>query len=203
MIQFDRAKLKAVILYTCEKCQPSRLGAVKLHKVLYFSDMLRYAGEGSAITGATYRKRKLGPTCDQLLPTLRELETDGALEIRDADYFGYKKKEFIAKAAPDLERLNAAELALLDEVIEFVCENNSAKTISDYSHNAAWDMTDFGAVISYPSVFHLFPNQVSTEALDWSVAEVTKIEDLKSQGRALGNASYRAFRSRVLEKEHG
>jgi hypothetical protein len=39
-MQFDRAKLKTVILYACSKCDAEQMGAVKLHKVLYFADML-------------------------------------------------------------------------------------------------------------------------------------------------------------------
>ena len=72
-MQFDLAKLKDVILYACSRCEPSRLGAVKLHKILYFSDMIYYANVGAPLTGATYRKRPMGPTCDQLLATLNEL----------------------------------------------------------------------------------------------------------------------------------
>ena len=56
-MQFDRAKLKTVILYVCSRCEPAQLGAVKLHKVLYFTDMLHYAHAGTAVTGATYRER--------------------------------------------------------------------------------------------------------------------------------------------------
>src|ERR1700731_102233 len=95
-MQFDLVQLKDVILYACSRCEPSRLGAVKLHKILYFSDMIHYANVGAPLTGATYRKRPMGPTCDQLLVTLNELARDGALKIRDVDYFGYLKKEYIA-----------------------------------------------------------------------------------------------------------
>ena len=47
-MQYDRGKLKSVVLYTCAKCEPSRLGAVKLHKVLYFADMIRLCPSGNA-----------------------------------------------------------------------------------------------------------------------------------------------------------
>jgi len=198
-MQFDRAKLRAVILYTCVKCDASKLGAVKLHKVLYYSDMLHYAHVGSPITGATYRKRALGPTCDQLLPTLRELAREGAIEIRDADYFGYRKKEYISLAKPELERLSKPELLLLDDVIDFVCFNNSARTISEYSHNRAWELAEFGDMLPYHSVFHLFPTQVSPEAMEWASGEVSKIEAEKSNDEAVGGKLFRALRSRVLE----
>jgi hypothetical protein len=197
-MQFDRAKLKAVILYTCAKCAASQLGAVKLHKVLYFSDMLHYAHVGAPITGATYRKRALGPTCDQLLLTIRDLDKERALDVRDVDYFGFRKKEYVALRPPDIERLSESERSLLDEVIEFVCRNNTAKTISDYSHNRAWEMAEFGDVLPYHSVFHLFPTQVSQEAMDWASGEVRKIAE-GPRREALGGTPFRDFRSRVLE----
>ena len=198
-MQFDRAKLKAVILYTCSACDPSKLGAVKLHKVLYYADMLWYAASGIPMTGATYRKRSLGPTCDQLIPTLRELMHEGGIEIGESDYFGYRKKEYIALQNPETERLNAGELKLLDDVIDFVCRSNTAKTISDYSHNRAWEMAEFGDVLPYHSVFHLFPTQVSQEAMDWASGEVSRVEAEGSCGEAVGGTTFRDFRNRVLE----
>src|SRR5690242_6938392 len=126
-MQFDRAKLKAVILYTCSKCDSSQLGAVKLHKVLYFADMLHYAHVGAPITGATYRKRSFGPTCDQLLSTVSDLVRDRQLEMKEVEYFGFWKKEYVPLVAPETERLSQTERSLLDEVIEFVCRNNTAK----------------------------------------------------------------------------
>jgi hypothetical protein len=108
-MQFDRAKLKTVILYTCVKCDPSRLGAVKLNKVLYYADMLRYAETGTPLTGATYRKLPFGPTCDQLNSTLAELVGEGAIEPRESQYFGYRKKEYISRRSPDIERMNVDE----------------------------------------------------------------------------------------------
>jgi hypothetical protein len=198
-MQFDRAKLKTVILYTCFKCEPSMLGAVKLHKVLYYADMLSYAATGAPITGATYRKRPLGPTCDNLLATLRELANEGAIEIRESDYFGYRKKEYISRREAELQRLSDQELRLLNEVIDFVCANNTAKTISEYSHNRAWDLADFGAILPYSSVLHLFPTQVSTEALEWGTAQADDIEARRSKEDPLDYVDFAAFRSRVLQ----
>src|SRR5262249_42447545 len=117
-MQFDRTKLKTMLLYTFRKCEAAKLGAVKLHKVLYYADMLHYAHVGTSITGSTYRKRPFGPTCDQLLGTLRELVRQGAVDIREVDYFGYRKKEYIALEAPELDRLSKSEVALVDDVIE-------------------------------------------------------------------------------------
>lgn len=202
-MQFDRAKLKAVILYTCSKCEASQLGAVKLHKVLYYADMIHYAHVGVPLTGATYRKRPFGPTCDELLPLLRELNNQGAIEIRDVDYFGFVKREYIAVESPETDRFSDIEKQLLNEVIEFVCFNNSAKTISEFSHNRAWEIANFGEVLPYNSVFHIFPTQVSPETMEWASAEVKKVEDQKSSGRALGSIPFGDLRRRVLETVRG
>jgi len=202
-MQFDRAKLKAAILYTCGRCEAHQLGSVKLHKVLYYADMLHYAFVGTPITGSTYRKRPFGPTCDELLPALRELNKQGAIDIRDVDYFGYVKREYIAVESPETHRFSNIEKGILDEVIEFVCFSNSAKTISEFSHNRAWEIAEFGEVLPYNSVFHIFPSEVSPETMEWATAEVKKLEDQRSSGTALGSISFGDFRRRVLETVRG
>jgi hypothetical protein len=198
-MQFDREKLKAVILYACNRCKASELGAVKLHKVLYFSDMLYYADVGTPLTGATYRKRPHGPTCDELLPVLRELEKSGAIAVREVDYFGYRKKEYLAQAPAETERLNPVALELLDEVIEFVCRGNTAKTISEYSHNRAWEMAEFGDVLSYNSVFQIFPAEISPEVMDVVRGEVKTLEDQRERGAPLGGRILGRVREGILQ----
>lgn len=196
-MQFDREKLKAVILYVCKRCRAGDLGAVKLHKVLYFSDMIRYIQLGTAITGSTYRKRPLGPTCDQLQSSLRELVESGKLRIDSVDYFGYCKKQFAALVEPEA-RLSESELLVLDEVIEFVCWNNTARTISEFSHQSPWELAAFGDVLPYSSAFRLLPNQVSEESMQWASEQGALIKS-ERQPR-LGIVRFKDFRSRILER---
>jgi len=198
-VQFDRAKFKTVILYACSKCEQSGLGVVKLHKLLYFADMLRYAEIGAPITGATYRKRSFGPSCDNLLPILREMANEGAVEVREFEYFGYRKNVYVACREPEAGRLSKGELELLSEVIDFVCMNNAMKTIGEYNLDRPWEMAEFGSVLPYHSAFHLFPLQVSQDAMEWASGEVDKIETERSRDETLGGAAFRDFRSRVLE----
>ncbi len=193
-MQFNRMKLKAAILYACTRCEPSQLGAVKLNKVLYFSDMLHYAQAGHPLTGAVYKKRPMGPTCEQLLPTLAEMVTEGAIAIREVDYFGYRKKEYNARVEFDDSLINQEERALLDEVVEFVCRENTAKTISEFSHNKAWEMAEYGQVIPYNSVYSIFPRQVSQEAMEWASNEALRIEASRQNKDALGGKDFSDFR---------
>lgn len=199
-IQFDRAKLKAAILHTCRAVNPDRLGAVKLHKVLYFLDMIHYAQNKRPVTGATYKKRPYGPTCVPLLPTLREMQREGIIEIRDVDFHGLQKKEYIPLAAEQRGVLNDAELDLLDEVIEFVCDKNSARTISEFSHQLPWEMAEFGEVIPYESALLLFPSEPTPEAFEAVEKGADEIEAERSKGGAVVYTELSAFRSRVLSQ---
>lgn len=198
-MQFDRLKLKALILYACSKCEREALGAVKLHKVLYFSDMLNYAFTGSPITGATYRKRSFGPTCDALLVCLRELEIDGDIIVNDVDYFGFKKKEFIPTKGIDASRLSRKELDLVDDVIDFVCNKNTAKTISELSHNKAWELAEFGDVLPYNSVYQILPTQVTLDTLDWASTEVEKIEAERPNINPMDHKDVSFLRQRIRQ----
>jgi Protein of unknown function (DUF4065) len=198
-MQFNRAKLETVILYACSKCDSSRLGAVKLNKVLYFLDMLHYAWTGASVTGATYRKRALGPASDHLLYALNEMSRDGAIRINEVDYFGFRKKEYIPLVLPEEDRLSADEKKLLDEVIDFVCFNNTAKTISEYSHQRPWEMVEFGDEIPYYSAFRLFPSEVSSEALDWAESEAERIADSRARSEKVVYTDGAVFRRRLRE----
>ena len=198
-MQFDRAKLKAVILYACSRCDPSRLGAVKLHKVLYFLDMLRYAGSGTPAIGATYRKHVWGPTCDQLLSTLREMDREGTIQFNEVDYFGFRKKEFIPLVPAETDRFGTEEKELLDEIIDFVCFNNTSKTISEYSHQRPWEMVEFGDVIPYRTAFLLVPSEVSAEALDWAESEADRIADSRARPKEMVYTDGDVFRRRLRQ----
>src|SRR5438874_6123820 len=94
-VQFDRMKFKELILFICRNCEPSRLGAVKLHKILYLADMLQFAFEGHAITGSVYIKQEFGPTSRHLLGILRELQREKAIRISNSIYFRFRKATFL------------------------------------------------------------------------------------------------------------
>ena len=198
-MQFDREKMRAVILHACHTCEPSELGAVKLNKVLYYLDMLCYVDTRNAVTGATYRKRPNGPTSDQLLFQLRDMVRAGDIEVRDVDYHGFIKKEYRALTPEPTHILNDDEIALLDEVIDFVCRHNTAKSISDFSHSLPWEIVQMGGVIPYHTAMLLLPSQPSPEAIEISETGVDEVGRARSQEDALGMSELGAFRGRILE----
>lgn len=197
-MQFDRDKMRAVILHACHACHADDLGAVKLNKVLYYLDMLTYAHHRTAVTGATYRKRPNGPTSDQLLFSLRDMERAGDLKINTVNYHGYYKKEYVALVDAPSEVLSASEVEMLDDVIDFVCRQNTARSISEYSHTFPWEMADMGGEIPYRSAMLLFPMQPSPEAFEAVEEGMKQVGSARSEEGALGVRSLGDFRGRIL-----
>ncbi len=174
VVQLDRQKLKDDVHYVCSKCDHAELGNVKLHKILYFSDMLHFQETGHALTGVEYQKQQFGPVARHLTWALRELESEGRIQVRDREYFGFAKKDFVSLQAPRMDRLGNKVPKLLDDVIDFVCAR-SAREISELSHNAAWQTAEMGEIIPYFTAMGLEPSEVTDEDMAWGAQEASQI----------------------------
>ncbi len=200
-VSLDKAKLRAAISYIVVRTEHANLGAVKLHRVLYYTDMLHFVQTGQSVTGAQYRKRPFGPTCDALLHVLDEMAQDGEIRIDTVDYFGYQKKRYTVLRERKTNRLSPDELELMDESIRFVCDNNTAQTISEFSHDMVWDMVEYGEIMPYYNAIHLLPNQVSEDTFAWADAEIAKIEALhdKATNDTVDHTKFRTLRQSLIE----
>jgi len=173
-VQFDRSKMLAVVHYVCAKVPVEELGRVKLHKILYFADMLHYAATGRPLTGVDYQKQPFGPAARNLKWAIQTLEKEGLLEVSRRDYFGFPKDDFISKRPPDPESLTERERALLQDVMDFV-RLRAAREISELSHNDAWAAVKMGERIPYYSAFSLYPVQLDEADIEWGEAEARRI----------------------------
>ena len=173
---FDRDKFKSLVHYVCWRCKddPSRLGAVKLNKTLWVADFTAYYNSSSPITGARYVKRKHGPVPGAIMPVLNELESQGALSIRDTNFHGFSKKEYRVLTDPDTRDFTAEELAIADAAIELVCEQHTATSISDASHDHIWQAADDGEEIPYYTVFSV-PGSITDDEREWARQELEMI----------------------------
>lgn len=198
--KLDREKLKDAVRVIVDSCNPHDLGAVKLHKVLYYADMISYLESGSPITGAIYRKRPFGPTCDSLLGVLSELEGDGSIRIDEVAHYGYLKKEFRSLKRRNHSVLGESELKIIESMINFVCHENTARSISNFSHDVVWDMVDFGQEIPYHASLNWMPTEVSQSTLDEATEVWSRIANTRPiRSSELESRVPTAFRARLLE----
>jgi hypothetical protein len=167
---FDRQKFKALVHYICYRrsvVDPSSLGAVKLNKILWYSDLAAYYELGQSITGARYVKRRYGPVPHQIKPVLRELEDEGALEVKDSPYYGKTKKTFIVKKVAQNNFASPEELDIVQKMIDLICDEHTATSISRASHDHIWKAAEDGEEIPYFTVFAT-PGHLTEEDREWA-----------------------------------
>jgi hypothetical protein len=149
------ARLRELILYIADRCLTDPgFGAIKLNKLLYFSDFWSYARRGKAITGVEYMGQPQGPVPRRLLPVREEMVEKGEISIREAPIGRFTQQRIVALREPDLDKLfSPRDIALVDEVIEMFW-GKTAKQMSEASHARIWRLagTEKGA-IPYQSVF--------------------------------------------------
>lgn len=162
-------KFKELVHYICEKAEdPSCLGSIKLNKVLWYSDVINYLVTGRSITGETYVKRQHGPVPRDVLRAIHDLVKEGRIARGKVDHFGFIKHEYISIYASDKNAFSGSEMALIDEAFEHVCMQNTARSISDETHNVIWEMAEMGEEIPYNAVFASFIGEVDEADLKWA-----------------------------------
>lgn len=176
--QFDREKFKNVIHHAVShailRYDPQSLGNTKLHKILYYSDMLRYLESGYPLTGADYQRQRFGPTARHLTRALKELEEERRVSVKRVNYHGYSKSEYEVLAPLDIGMLSAAETNLIEQMVEFVCARTTAE-ISDFSHDEAWSSVRIGERIPYYAAFAMFPAEITDADIEEATEEAIRI----------------------------
>lgn len=181
-IRFDRAKLKAATHYICSKLRSHELGNVKLHKILYFADMLAFADSGTPLTGVDYIKQKFGPTARHLTAVLQELATEQKIKIDKRLFYGFEKLDYTCLVEPDRSALGNAAIELLDTVIDFA-RDRSASEISELSHDVAWQAADMGERIPYAAVFGWQPDEITDDDRSAAAADIRRLRPLIERER--------------------
>ena len=172
-MDFNNVKFNRLVHYICNKCHdPTTLGATKLNKILLCSDRYAYFWSGTPITGERYIKRQFGPVPAHILETLDELVSQEALIIRESYYGGYPKREFITLNAPDLSIFSAQEISTVDSMIKAICDNHTAQSISDLTHDKIWELADIGEEIPYETVFVSSLGEINEDDMEWAKREL-------------------------------
>jgi hypothetical protein len=168
MGQFDREKFKALVHYVCEKAtDPSVLGAVKLNKVLWYSDSIFYMVSGKSITGESYVKRQHGPVPRHIVGAMDDLVAEGKIARGRVDHFGFYKNEYIAIQDAIVSVFSPEEVKMIDAAFEHVCMNHTARSVSEETHNVIWQIASLGEEIPLATVFAADVGEVDETDIEW------------------------------------
>lgn len=169
-------KLHALTHYIISKCEnPVHLGATKLNKILWFTDALSFIQTGKSITNADYEKRQFGPVPKNIMTVKSLLKERNYIFEREGTYNGYPQKQFVSLAHPDISEFSAEEISLIDGVIKEICENHTAVSISEKSHDIIWDAAQIGEEIPMYAVLASRQGELSGSDMNWGKSQAMRL----------------------------
>jgi hypothetical protein len=175
----NRAKFKALAHHIIAKSDPSRLGTIRLNKILFYVDTAAFRATGKSLTGETYIKRQFGPVPKNILKVLGELEQEGAIVVRDHDRYGDRIRHFMSMKEPNLAAVSAEDLALVDDMRAYICDNFSASAISQVSHDQVWEAANIGEVIPLEATLASQTGEITKDVRKWATSVVSRYEAAK------------------------
>ena len=148
--ELDREKLKDAFHYVIARAGGhARFGAVKLYKVLWFSDSKTYVRRGKPITGEQYIRREHGPVPQHAREILSELESEGRISARKSSK-DYAIWVFKSLRRADINRFTHDEVDTLDYWTKVIDREHTAQSISDETHDDyAWEIAKMGEPLPY------------------------------------------------------
>lgn len=170
-------RFKPLVHYIIASCEdPQRLGAVRLNKSCWFSDTLAYSLTGSPLTEESYVKRKHGPVPRSILGTIKELESEGKIHVREHEILPSRTMRlFVALEDADTSAFTADELKLVDFVLKQVCDHTAAG-ISELSHDSIWEAANDGEVIPFEATLVAQPAALKEAVSTWADEVVQRAE---------------------------
>lgn len=154
----DLEKFKEVLLYILNKVgSKPNIGETVIYKLLYFIDFDFYEKYEEQLLGASYIKNNYGPTPVEFKKIVDKMIENKEIEKVESKYFNYPQTKYLPLRKPDLTKLKASEIQIIDDVLSKLSDMNAAQ-ISDYSHNdVPWLTTEEGGIIEYEKVFYRTP----------------------------------------------
>lgn len=152
--QKNLEKFKEVLIYILNKVgSKPNIGETVIYKILYFLDFDYYEKYEEQLIGASYIKNRYGPTPVEFKKIVDTMLEKDMVKV-ESKYFDYPQTKYLSLRKPDLTRLKASEIAVIDDVLNRLSDMN-ANQISDYSHgDVPWITTREGEIIEYESVFY-------------------------------------------------
>jgi hypothetical protein len=164
----EKDKLDAAVHYIIARVErPSDLGAVKLHKVLWLTDLELMYARDRTLAGETFIKMPQGPWGTHVDKALKRLKKSHQVAEIEGSYYGYRQRQFSSLKLPTLNGLSAAEVDVINRMIDVVCFQHTARSISEATHDAVWKRTPDKGVMPASCVFEQMIGGVTEEDLRW------------------------------------
>ncbi|MHB8215843.1 MAG: Panacea domain-containing protein [Candidatus Sulfotelmatobacter sp.] len=132
-------KFRELLLFIARRSEGDpRFGAIKLNKLLFYSDFLAYLELGHPITGQPYFALENGPAPRYLVRVREQMVKSKEIAIARKTTFSGVQERVLALREPDPNKFTPAEIDLVTKVLD-VCRSQSGTDLSELSHRfAGW-----------------------------------------------------------------
>lgn len=150
---FDREKFKNLVHYVIHKAgDRDGFGATKLYKVIWFSEGRCFLLDGAPIAAADYIREKHGPV-PRLGRIIRsELVAEGKIKEWKVPHFNHEKWNFKSISSPFPLMIDERQKKCVDYWIDHIDRQHSAASISEESHDYAWEIAKMGEPLPFSAV---------------------------------------------------
>jgi hypothetical protein len=174
-------RLRELIVYLAHVCElDPAFGAVKLNKLLFFTDHDSFRRRGMPITGADYFKLPNGPAPRRLVPVRKQLIDEGAVIIRSIEMSSglNAQQKPIALRPAKLSIFEPDDIAFIDGVVrDFWGESGSR--LSERTHQmSGWALAELHETIPYQAIL------VSSEQQDLDDDQLRRFSDILKERSA-------------------
>jgi transcriptional regulator with XRE-family HTH domain len=155
--QKNAEKFREVLLYILSKVgSRPNVGESVIYKLLYFIDFDFYERYEEQLIGATYIKDSYGPRPLEFSKMVEAMLNGDLVKVQDKNY-QYPQTKYLPLREPDLKKLGAHELEVVDRVLERLA-GMSAAQIGEYAHqDVPWLSAEESHALEYESVFYRTP----------------------------------------------
>ena len=160
-------KLKALAQYLIFECaDPKQLGAIRLNKAIWFTDLAFFAATGKPVTEAVYVKRKHGPVPRDIRRALNTLVREEKIEIQEPEY-PYDTRKFKSLRPLDHNILSQDEQHCARFTLGAVL-GHTATEISEMTHDATWEAAADGEEIPIYAFLGSRHKEITPEVVEWA-----------------------------------
>jgi hypothetical protein len=161
-------RLPQLLHYVIWRSDPAELGATKLNKICWYSDLDAYRTLGHTVTWATdYIRLQFGPTPKGVHNVIEQLSDQGRIAISKENFYGRPKTMYLSRVKPDIAAFSSEEIAIVDAIAEIICSKHSATSISRISHDALWEEIELGADIPIAAAA-VVPGEITADDISWA-----------------------------------
>ena len=146
----NEAKFRELLLFIARRSERDpRFGAIKLNKLLFFSDFLAYLKFGKPITGQEYFALDQGPAPRYLVRIREQMVKAKEIAISRKQTLSGTHERVLALREPDPNKFEPAEIALVTGLLE-ACRGQSGSDLTELSHRfAGWRLAGDKETIPY------------------------------------------------------